>query len=70
VIQNVIGTPSQALQINEFRTTGQRNEKQSLLLQQRRVELSHLWPQVGTAIGLEASFRTQFSFHAAKFVVS
>jgi hypothetical protein len=53
---------------NEFRGTG--NEKQPLLLQQRRVEVSHLWPRVGTVIGLEASVKTQFSFYAAKFVVS
>jgi hypothetical protein len=55
---------------NEFRATGKRNEKRSLLLQQRRVEVSHLWPPVGTVIGLEASVKTQFSFNAAKFVVS
>jgi hypothetical protein len=49
---------------NEFRATGQRNEKQSLLLQQRRVELSHLWPQVDTVIGLEPSVKTEFSFYS------
>ncbi len=54
----------------EFRATVQRNEKQSLLLQQRRVEVSHLWSQVGTVIALEASVKTQFSFYPAKFVGS
>jgi hypothetical protein len=48
----------------EFRATSQRTELQSLLLHIRRVELSHLWPQVDTVIGLELSVKTQFSFYS------